>query len=206
VKFERLWTCPWTFFITDPFPFQKTSLKNRHSILTFGFWIYISGRVAALTNPCQRGRSLPCLCSLSSVSAFFCHPSNLLALPITWADNCSLRQEQLGLPWCLFIQSLPLSSSRTLWKLTLIYFLASQLWVGGWALSDVLTIRGSQNTASFFRAQHFFHLLEAFLINKKNSIGSHHFVANRWVDNGNSDRLYFLGLQSHCRWRLQPWN
>jgi len=30
---------------------------------------------------------------------------------------------------------------------------------------------------------------------------SHHFMANRW---GNSDRLYFLGLQNHCRWWLQP--
>ena len=26
---------------------------------------------------------------------------------------------------------------------------------------------------------------------------------NRW---GNSDRLYFLGFQNHCRWWLQPWN
>ena len=32
----------------------------------------------------------------------------------------------------------------------------------------------------------------------------HHFVANRWGNNGNSERLYFLGLQNHCRWRLQP--
>ena len=24
--------------------------------------------------------------------------------------------------------------------------------------------------------------------------------------NGNSDRLYFLGLQTHCEWWLQPWN
>ena len=30
--------------------------------------------------------------------------------------------------------------------------------------------------------------------------GSHHFMANRWGNNGNSDRLYFLGLQNHCRW------
>ena len=28
-------------------------------------------------------------------------------------------------------------------------------------------------------------------------------MANRWE---NSDRLYFLGLQNHCRWWLQPWN
>ena len=25
-------------------------------------------------------------------------------------------------------------------------------------------------------------------------------------NNGNSDRLYLLGLQNHCRWWLQPWN
>ena len=31
-------------------------------------------------------------------------------------------------------------------------------------------------------------------------------MANRWGKNGNSDRLYFLGLQNHCGWRLQPWS
>ena len=25
-------------------------------------------------------------------------------------------------------------------------------------------------------------------------------VANRWGNNGNSERLCFLGLQNHCRW------
>ena len=33
---------------------------------------------------------------------------------------------------------------------------------------------------------------------------SHHFMANRWGNSGNSVRLYFWGLQNHCRWRLQP--
>ena len=28
----------------------------------------------------------------------------------------------------------------------------------------------------------------------------HHFMANRWGNNGNSVRLYFGGLQNHCRW------
>ena len=28
---------------------------------------------------------------------------------------------------------------------------------------------------------------------------SHHFMANRWGNNEDSDRLYFLGLQNHCR-------
>ena len=31
------------------------------------------------------------------------------------------------------------------------------------------------------------------------SIWFHHFTANRWGNNGNSDRFYFLGLQNHCR-------
>ena len=25
-------------------------------------------------------------------------------------------------------------------------------------------------------------------------------MGNRWGNNGNSERLYFLGLQNHCRW------
>ena len=36
--------------------------------------------------------------------------------------------------------------------------------------------------------------------NKDHGIWSHHFMANRWGNNGNSDRLYYLGLQNHCRW------
>ena len=31
-------------------------------------------------------------------------------------------------------------------------------------------------------------------------------MANRWGNSGNSGRLYFSGLQNHCRWWLQPWN
>ena len=38
------------------------------------------------------------------------------------------------------------------------------------------------------------------------SIWSRHFTANKWGNNGNSGRLYFLGVQNHCRWWLQPWN
>ena len=35
---------------------------------------------------------------------------------------------------------------------------------------------------------------------QKTKIWSHHFMANRWRNSGNSDRLYFVGLQNHCRW------
>ena len=33
--------------------------------------------------------------------------------------------------------------------------------------------------------------------NEDHGIRSHHFMGNRW---GNSVRLYFGGLQNHCRW------
>ena len=33
--------------------------------------------------------------------------------------------------------------------------------------------------------------------NKNHGIWSNHFIANRW---GHNERLYFLGLQNHCRW------
>ena len=42
--------------------------------------------------------------------------------------------------------------------------------------------------------------------NEDHGIWSHHFMTNRWGNNGNSDRLYFLGLKNHCGWWLQPWN
>ena len=36
--------------------------------------------------------------------------------------------------------------------------------------------------------------------NRDHGIRSHHFMANRWGNCGNSVRLYFFGLQNHCRW------
>ena len=41
--------------------------------------------------------------------------------------------------------------------------------------------------------------------NEDHGTRSHYFMANRWWNNGNSERLYFLGLPNHCRWWLQPW-
>ena len=36
--------------------------------------------------------------------------------------------------------------------------------------------------------------------NEDHGIWSHHFMSNRWENNGNSVRLYFFGLQNHCSW------
>ena len=37
-------------------------------------------------------------------------------------------------------------------------------------------------------------------IQKTKIMASHHFMGNRWGNSGNSVRLYFSGLQNHCRW------
>ena len=42
--------------------------------------------------------------------------------------------------------------------------------------------------------------------NEDHGVRSHHCMANRWGNNGNSDRLYFPWIQNHCVWWLEPWN
>ena len=37
-------------------------------------------------------------------------------------------------------------------------------------------------------------------IQKMKIMASGPIMANRWGNSGNSDRLYFFGLQNHCRW------
>ena len=41
----------------------------------------------------------------------------------------------------------------------------------------------------------------AIIVNKRvhPQYWSHHFMATKWGNRGNSDRLYFGGLQNHCR-------
>ena len=36
--------------------------------------------------------------------------------------------------------------------------------------------------------------------NEDHGIWSHHLMGNRWGNSGYSVRLYFGGLQNHCRW------
>ena len=47
---------------------------------------------------------------------------------------------------------------------------------------------------------------EYFTLLRNYFLSSHHFMGNRWGNSGNSVRLYFGGLQNHCRWWLQTWN
>ena len=41
-------------------------------------------------------------------------------------------------------------------------------------------------------------------LSEDHGIQSYHFMADRWENNGNGERFYFLGLQNHCKWWLLP--
>ena len=59
-------------------------------------------------------------------------------------------------------------------------------------LKSILMKVKEESGKSWLKAQH--------SENEDHGIGSHHFMANRWGNHGNSDRLYFGGLKKHCRW------
>ena len=42
--------------------------------------------------------------------------------------------------------------------------------------------------------------LKLYIQKTKIMAAAHDSMANRWGNNGSSDRFYFLGLQNHCRW------
>ena len=65
-------------------------------------------------------------------------------------------------------------------------------------LKSLLMKVKEESGKSWFKTQH--------SINEDHGIQSHCFMSYRWGNDGNSDRLYFLGLQNHCRWWLQPGN
>ena len=64
-------------------------------------------------------------------------------------------------------------------------------------LKSLLMKVKEENEKSWLKTQH--------SENKDHGSWSHHFMANSWGNIGNSDRFYFLGVQNHCRWWLQPW-
>ena len=59
-------------------------------------------------------------------------------------------------------------------------------------LKSLLMKVKEESKKSWLKAQH--------SENEDHGIWSHHFMGNRWGNSGNSVRLYFLGLQNHCRW------
>ena len=61
-----------------------------------------------------------------------------------------------------------------------------------------LLVKLKKERKSWLKAQH--------SENQDHGIWVHHFMENRWENSGNSDRLYFIGLQNHSRWWLKPQN
>ena len=59
-------------------------------------------------------------------------------------------------------------------------------------LKSLLTKVKEKSGKSWLKAQH--------SENEDHGIRSHHFMGNRRGNSGNSIRLYFGGLQNHCRW------
>ena len=59
-------------------------------------------------------------------------------------------------------------------------------------LKSFLMKMKEESEKSWLKAQH--------SENEDHGIWSHHFMGNRWGNSGNSIRLYFFGLQNHCRW------
>ena len=59
-------------------------------------------------------------------------------------------------------------------------------------LKSLLMKVKEESEKSWLKAQH--------SENEDHGIRSHHFIGNRWGNSGNSVRLYFSGLQNHCRW------
>ena len=56
--------------------------------------------------------------------------------------------------------------------------------------SLLMKVKGERK--SWLKAQH--------SENEDHGIWSHHFMGNRWGNSRNSVRLYFFGLQNHCKW------
>ena len=59
-------------------------------------------------------------------------------------------------------------------------------------LKSLLVKVKEESENSWLKAQH--------SENEDHGICSHHFMGNRCGNSGNSVRLYFGGLQNHCRW------
>ena len=57
---------------------------------------------------------------------------------------------------------------------------------------ESLLMKVKEESEGWLKAQH--------SENKDHGMQSHHFMGNRWGNSGNSVRLYFGGLQNHCRW------
>ena len=193
------------------------------------------GKTIALTIETFVGKVMPLLFNILSrfVIVFLPRSKNLL---ISWLQSPSaviLEPKKTKICRSLYFFSFYLISSNGSWWWTgrpgVLLFMGSQRvghdwetelnWMGPDAvilvfsmlsfkptflLSLFTLLRGSLVLLHFLPLE-WYHL-HIYSENEDHGIRSHHFMGNRWGNSGNSVRLYFYGLQNHCRWWLQPWN
>ena len=120
------------------------------------------------------------------VKAVYCHPAYLNYMQSTSWEMLGWKKHKLQsrLP-----EEISITSDMQM---------TPPLWQKVKRNSKALDESESGEWKSWLKAQH--------SENEDHGIRSHHLMANRWGNSGNSVRLYFSGLQNHCRWWLQPWN
>ena len=110
----------------------------------------------------------------------YCHPVYLTYMQSTSMRNAGLEETQAGIK----IAWRNISNLRYADDTTLMAEIEEEL--------KSLLMKVKVEWKSWLKAQH--------SENEDHGIRSHHFMGNRWGNSGNSVRLYFLGLQNHCRW------
>ena len=112
------------------------------------------------------------------VKAVYCHPAYLYAEYIM--RNAGLDQAQTGIK----IARRNIDNLRYADDTTLMAEIKEEL--------KSLLMKVKEGWKSWLKTQR--------SENEDHGIRSHHFMGNRWGNSGNSVRLYFSGLQNHCRW------
>ena len=114
------------------------------------------------------------------VKAAYCHPAYLTYMQIMWIAG--LDEAQAGMK----IAGRNINNLRYADDPTLMVESEEEL-------KEPLDDSDRREWKSWLKTQH--------SENEVHGIQSHRFMANRWGNNGNSDRLYFGGeLQNHCKW------
>ena len=112
------------------------------------------------------------------VKTVYCHPAYLTSMESTSCEMLGWMTQELEsrLP----AEICTISDMQMLFE-----------WQKGLTKEPLMRVK-EETEKSWLKTQH----------SKKEDLGirSHHFMADRWGESGNSGRFYFLGLQNHCRW------
>ena len=113
------------------------------------------------------------------VKAIYCHPASLTSMQSTSCKNAGLDEAQAGIK----IAGRNINNLRYADDTTLMAESKEEL------KSLLMKVKEESEKSDLkLNTQK----------NEDHEIQFHHFMANRWGNNGNSDRHYFLGLQNHC--------